>query len=155
MSELKQTIISDMTAAMKARDKVTTGTLRMLKAALQTEETSGAKHELDDQQVLAVIAREIKRRRESADVYAENGRPELAEAELAEVAVLEKYQPKQLDDAELTALLDDVVSTVEADSGQPASMASMGPVMKAAKEKAAGRVDGKRLSEAVRARLQG
>lgn len=153
MTDLKATIVSDMTAAMKARDKDTVGALRMLKAAIQTEEVSGTKHELSDEEVLRVIEREVKKRRESAQMYTDNNRPELAEKELAEAEVFSRYQPKQLDDAELSALVDESVAEVAGDEG--ASMKIMGQVMKSAKEKAAGRVDGKRLSEAVKARLQG
>ncbi|WP_295624723.1 GatB/YqeY domain-containing protein [uncultured Corynebacterium sp.] len=151
MSELKATIVSDMTAAMKARDKATVGALRMLKAAIQTEEVSGSKHELTDEEVLKVIEREIKKRRESAEMYKDNGRPELAEGELAEAEVFARYQPKQLDDDELAALVDDAVAEVAGDG--EASMKQMGQIMKAAQAKAAGRVDGKRLSTAVKARL--
>lgn len=153
MSELKATIVSDMTAAMKARDKATVGALRMLKAAIQTEEVSGTKHELTDAEVLKVVEREIKKRRESAEMYADNGRQELADNELAEAEVFARYQPKQLDDAELAALVDGAVAEVCGD--EPASMKQMGQIMKAAQAKAAGRVDGKRLSGAVKARLQG
>lgn len=134
---------------MKARDKDTTGTLRMLLSALTQEETTGTKHELNDEEVLKVIAREIKKRRESADVYAENGRQELADVELKEAGILEAYQPTQLDDEELNALIDDAIAEV----GGEASMKQMGQIMKAATAKAAGRVDGKRLSTAVKSRL--
>ncbi|MCT1548129.1 GatB/YqeY domain-containing protein [Corynebacterium amycolatum] len=153
MSELKNTIVSDMTAAMKARDKKTVAALRMLKAAIQTEEVSGSKHELTDDEVLRVIEREVKKRRESAEMYAENGRQELADAELAEAEVFARYQPEQLDDDAVKNLVAESVAEVAGD-GTP-SMKIMGQVMKVAKEKAAGQVDGKRLSEAVKAALQG
>lgn len=153
MSELKQKIIADMTAAMKARDKDTVGALRMLKAAIQTEEVSGAKHELTDAEVLRVIEREVKKRRESAEMYSENGRQELADAELAEAEVFARYQPAQLDDDALTALVNSAVAEVAGDDAP--NMKMMGQVMKLAKEKAAGQADGKRLSEAVKSALQG
>lgn len=153
MSELKKTIVSDMTAAMKARDKETVAALRMLKAAIQTEEVSGAKHELTDDEVLRVIEREVKKRRESAEMYAENGRQELADAELAEAKVFARYQPEQLDDDALNNLVADAVAEVAGDDTP--NMKMMGQVMKLAKEKAAGQADGKRLSEAVKAALQG
>ncbi|STC69433.1 GatB/YqeY domain-containing protein [Corynebacterium pilosum] len=148
MSDLKNKIREDMKTAMKAKDKDRLGAIRMLLAAIQTEETSGTKHELSDDDVLKVIAREIKKRRESADIYKENGRDDLAEAELAEVAVLEDYQPEQLSDDELNSLVDDAIAETGA-----TSMKEMGQVMKVATEKAAGRADGKRLSSAVKARL--
>ncbi|CAB0787360.1 GatB/YqeY domain-containing protein [Corynebacterium diphtheriae] len=153
MSELKNKIRADLTTAMKAREKERTGTLRMLLAAIQTEETSGSKHELTDEDVLKVIAREIKKRRESAEVYAEAGRSELADAETNEANILAKYQPQQLDDDELAALVAEAVVQVKAELGEDISMKQMGQVMKLATAQAAGRADGKRLSTAVRAAL--
>lgn len=152
MSELKNKIRADLTTAMKAREKERTGTLRMLLAAIQTEETSGSKHELTDEDVLKVIAREIKKRRESAEVYAEAGRSELADAETNEANILAEYQPQQLDD-ELAALVAEAVAQVKAELGEDVSMKQMGQVMKLATAQAAGRADGKRLSTAVRAAL--
>ncbi|MGD7002167.1 GatB/YqeY domain-containing protein [Corynebacterium halotolerans] len=154
MSELKTQIRDDLKTAMKAREKERTGTIRMLLAAIQAEETTGTKHELTDDDVLKVIAREIKKRRESAEVYRENDRPELADAELAEVEVLTAYQPKQLDDAGVADLVKVAIAEVAADEGEPVTMKQMGQVMKLATEKAAGRVDGKRLSAQVKAELQ-
>lgn len=156
MSELKSRIRDDLKTAMKAREKQRTGTIRMLLAAIQTEETTGAKHEVTNEDVLKVIAREIKKRRESAEIYTANNRPELAETELAEVAVLEDYQPAQLGDAALATLVDDAVASVAGELGvAPAevSMKQMGQVMKAATAAAASQADGKRLSAAVRAKL--
>lgn len=153
MSELKNKIRVDLTMAMKAREKERTGTLRMLLAAIQTEETSGSKHELTDEDVLKVIAREIKKRRESAEVYAEAGRSELADAETNEANILAEYQPQQLDDDELAALVAEAVAQVKAELGEDVSMKQMGQVMKLATAQAAGRADGKRLSTAVRAAL--
>ncbi|ERA59955.1 hypothetical protein B178_01201 [Corynebacterium diphtheriae DSM 43988] len=125
----------------------------MLLAAIQTEETSGSKHELTDEDVLKVIAREIKKRRESAEVYAEAGRSELADAETNEANILAEYQPQQLDDDELAALVAEAVAQVKAELGEDVSMKQMGQVMKLATAQAAGRADGKRLSTAVRAAL--
>ncbi|MBN4651550.1 GatB/YqeY domain-containing protein [Corynebacterium diphtheriae] len=153
MSELKNKIRADLTTAMKAREKERTGTLRMLLAAIQTEETSGSKHELTDEDVLKVIAREIKKRRESAEVYAEAGRSELADAETNEANILAEYQPQQLDDDDLAALVAEAVAQVKAELGEDVSMKQMGQVMKLATAQAAGRADGKRLSTAVRAAL--
>lgn len=153
MSELKNKIRADLTTAMKAREKERTGTLRMLLAAIQTEETSGSKHELTDEDVLKVIAREIKKRRESAEVYAEAGRSELADAETNEANILAEYQPQQLDDDELATLVAEAVAQVKAEFGEDVSMKQMGQVMKLATAQAAGRADGKRLSTAVRAAL--
>lgn len=148
MSALKDQIRADLKEAMKAKEKERTGTIRMLLAAIQTAETEGSKHEVDDAEIQRIIAREIKKRRESADIYTTNGRDDLAEAELTEASILEVYQPKQLDDDELAKLIDEAIAETGAES-----MAQMGQVMKAATAKAEGRADGKRLSEAVKARL--
>ncbi|MDY5785424.1 GatB/YqeY domain-containing protein [Corynebacterium sp.] len=148
MSELKDKIRADLKDAMKAKEKERTGTIRMLLAAIQTAETEGSKHEVTDEEIQKIIAREIKKRRESAEIYTTNGREELAATELAEAEILEGYQPQQLDDDELAELVDAAV----ADTGAT-SMQQMGQVMKVATEKAAGRADGRRLSDAVRARL--
>ncbi|GAB6951640.1 GatB/YqeY domain-containing protein [Corynebacterium simulans] len=138
---------------MKAREKERTSAIRALLAAIQAEETNGARHELTDEDVLKVIAREIKKRRESAEVYAENGRQELADAELADVPYFEAYQPEQLDDAELDTLVGEAIAEVEAETGETVTIKQMGNVMKVATAKAAGRADGKRLSAAVKAKL--
>lgn len=148
MSTLKEQIRADLKEAMKAKEKERTGTIRMLLAAIQTAETEGSKHEVDDAEIQKIIAREIKKRRESADIYTTNGRADLAETELAEASILEVYQPKQLSDEELAKLIDEAIADTGAES-----MAQMGQVMKAATAKADGRADGKRISEAVKARL--
>ncbi|NLZ58609.1 MAG: GatB/YqeY domain-containing protein [Corynebacterium sp.] len=153
MSDLKAKLREDLTTSMKARDKAKTGTLRMLLSALTQEETSGTKHELTDEDVLKVIAREIKKRRESAEVYAANDRQELADIELTEASILEAYQPVQLTDEELNELIDTSMAEIAEQTGEEVSMRQMGQVMKAATAKAAGRVDGKRLSTAVKSRI--
>lgn len=153
MSDLKAKLREDLTISMKARDKAKTGTLRMLLSALTQEETAGTKHELTDDDVLRIIAREIKKRRESAEVYAANDRQELADIELTEASILEAYQPVQLTDEELTELIDASIAEISEQSGEEVGMRQMGQVMKAATAKAAGRVDGKRLSTAVKSRI--
>ena len=153
MSELKQTIRADLKTAMKAKEKQRTSAIRALLAAIQAEETNGSRHELEDADILKVIAREIKKRRESAEVYEENGRPELAEAELADVPFFEAYQPRQLDESKLQALVKESIAEVEAENGEAPTMKQMGAVMKVANAKAAGQADGKRLSAEVKAQL--
>lgn len=153
MSELKQIIRADLKTAMKAKEKQRTSAIRALLAAIQAEETNGSRHELEDADILKVIAREIKKRRESAEVYEENGRPELAEAELADVPFFEAYQPRQLDESELQALVKESIAEVEAENGEAPTMKQMGAVMKVANAKAAGQADGKRLSAEVKAQL--
>ena len=153
MSELKQTIRADLKTAMKAKEKQRTSAIRALLAAIQAEETNGSRHELEDADILKVIAREIKKRRESAEVYEDNGRPELAEAELADVPFFESYQPRQLDESELQALVKESIAEVEAENGEAPTMKQMGVVMKVANAKAAGQADGKRLSAEVKSQL--
>ena len=153
MSELKQTIRADLKTAMKAKEKQRTSAIRALLAAIQAEETNGSRHELEDADILKVIAREIKKRRESAEVFEDNGRPELAEAELADVPFFEAYQPRQLDESELKALVKDSIAEVEAENGEAPTMKQMGAVMKVANAKAAGQADGKRLSAEVKSQL--
>ena len=153
MSELKETIRADLKTAMKAKEKQRTSAIRALLAAIQAEETNGSRHELEDADILKVIAREIKKRRESAEVYEDNGRPELAEAELAEVPFFEAYQPRQLDESELKVLVKESIAEVEAENGEAPTMKQMGAVMKAANAKAAGQADGKRLSAEVKSQL--
>src|ERR687890_1159426 len=106
MGALKDRLQSDLTAAMRARDELTTATLRMVLTAIGNEEVAGkAARELSDDEVLKVITREAKKRREAADAFTSGGRPDRAERELAEGTVLETYLPAQLSDDELTALV--------------------------------------------------
>ncbi|HEY2165950.1 MAG TPA: GatB/YqeY domain-containing protein [Jatrophihabitantaceae bacterium] len=149
MPELKQRLHADLNAAMKARDELTTATLRMALTAVTTEEVAGKQaRELSDDEVLTVLGREAKKRREAAEAFADAGRTELAERERAEHTVLERYLPAQLDDAELA----DLVRAAIADSGAT-SPAQMGLVMKSAVPAVAGRADGKRVSDEVRRQL--
>ncbi|NNG35787.1 GatB/YqeY domain-containing protein [Nakamurella aerolata] len=154
-AELKQRIRTDLTAAMKSRDQLVTGTLRMALAAITNEEVAGTSaKELTDPDVVRVLTREVKKRNESAEVYAGAGRSELADNERAEAAILERYLPQQLTDAELTDLVDGAVAEVAGGGEQP-GMKQMGQVIKAANDKAAGRADGKRIADAVKQRLSG
>ena len=101
-STLKATLHADLNAAMRQRDQVRTGTLRMVLTAVTNEEVSGTSaRELSDDEVLKVVVKEAKKRREAATAYTDAGRPELAEKEVAELAVLEAYLPAQLSDDEL------------------------------------------------------
>jgi uncharacterized protein YqeY len=134
---------------MRARDELTTATIRMALTAVTNEEVAGkAARELSDDEVLRVLTREAKKRREAAEAFAAANRHELAERERAEGKVLDRYLPAQLDDDELTAL----VTAAIAESGA-ASLRDMGAVMKLVQPKVAGRADGKRVSDEVRQRL--
>ncbi|MDP0399892.1 GatB/YqeY domain-containing protein [Tsukamurella strandjordii] len=153
MSEVKAAIRDDLKTAMKAKDTLVTGTLRMLLSAIQNEETSGTAHALTDEEFLKVVAREVKKRGEAAEIFTANGRDELAEKERAEAEVMSRYLPKQLSEDELNSLVDDAVAQVKADLGEDPTVRNMGQIMKIANAKAAGAADGKRLSAAVKARL--
>jgi uncharacterized protein YqeY len=151
VSELKDRLQSDLTTAIRGRDEVTTATLRMALAAITTEEVAGASaRELSDDEVLTVLARESKKRREAAEAFGSAGRGELADRERAEGTVLDRYLPTQLGDAEIT----DLVAVAIAETGAT-GMRQIGAVMRVAQEKAAGRADGKRLSTEVRRQLTG
>jgi uncharacterized protein len=149
VSELKDRLQSDLTTAMRGRDELTTATLRMALAAITTEEVSGSSaRALSDDEVLKVLAREAKKRREAAEAFGSAGRDELAERERAEGGVLDRYLPTQLDDAAIAEL----VAAAIAETGAT-GMPQMGAVMKVAQGKAAGRADGKRLSTHLRRQL--
>lgn len=154
MAELKSQLRADLTAAMKAQDKLRTATLRMLLAAIQTEEVSGKEsRELSDDEVLKVLAREARKRAESAAIYTENGRGELAAEEHAEARIIGEYLPAPLTEAELADVIDTAIAQVAEQIGERPHMKHMGQVMKAATAIAAGKADGARLSAAVKDRL--
>jgi uncharacterized protein len=148
-STLKSTLHADLNAAMRQRDQVRTGTLRMVLTAVTNEEVSGTSaRELSDDEVLKVVVKEAKKRREAASAYTDAGRPELAEKEVAELGVLEDYLPAQLSDDELEALVAQAVQTTGA-----TGMGQMGAVMKATQPLVAGRAEGGRVAAAVKKAL--
>ncbi|MFN8071700.1 MAG: GatB/YqeY domain-containing protein [Mycobacterium sp.] len=154
MAELKEKLRVDLTEAMKSRDKLRTATLRMLLAAIQTEEVSGKQaRELTDEDVLKVLARESKKRSEAAEIYTQNGRGELAAEEHAEGRIIDEYLPTPLTDAEVADVVDTAIAQVAEEIGERPSVKQMGQVMKAATAIAAGKADGSRLSAAVKNRL--
>lgn len=132
---------------MKARDAERVGTLRMVMASMKNTQVEKG-HELSDEEVLEVLAREAKRRRESIEAYEGAGRTDLADKEKAELVVLQTYLPEQLSEEQLTAFVDEAIAETGADSPQ-----QMGLVMKALMPKVKGRADGSVLSALVRARL--
>jgi uncharacterized protein len=152
MAALKDQLRSDLTQAMRDRDELRTATLRMALTSVTTEEVSGAEaRELSDDEVLKVLGREAKKRREAAEAFDDAGRTELADRERAEGQVLDGYLPTQLGDDELAALVAAAVATVRA-SGQDGPRA-MGAVMKVLQPQVNGRADGGRVAAAVRAEL--
>ncbi|MGH3847774.1 MAG: GatB/YqeY domain-containing protein, partial [Pseudonocardiaceae bacterium] len=113
MAELKSQLRADLTEAMKTQDKLRTATLRMLLAAIQTEEVSGKQsRELSDDEVLKVLARESRKRGEAAEIYTQNGRGELAATEHAEARVIDEYLPPPLNDGELVDVVDTAIAQV-------------------------------------------
>jgi len=147
MPMLRDSIANDMRDAMKARDSARVATLRLLMAAITNVEKEKI-HQLDDDEVLEVIAREAKRRRESIEAFDKGGRPDLVEKETAELRVLETYLPERLSDEELATLVDQAIA--ETGASQPKQM---GEVMKALMPKLRGRADGAQVSALVRSRL--
>ena len=148
---LKSTLQAELQTAIRERDQVRAGTLRMALTAVTNEEVAGKEaRELSDDDVLKVITKEAKKRREAATAYTDAKRPELAERELAELAVLEAYLPQQLSDNELDALVAEAVQETGA-TGMP----QMGLVMKVVQPRVAGRAEGGRIAAAVRKALAG
>ncbi|MGM9860826.1 MAG: GatB/YqeY domain-containing protein [Muribaculaceae bacterium] len=144
--DLFETINNDIKKAMLARDKVTLEALRGIKKEfLEAKTAPGANGELSDDTALKILTKMAKQRRESAKIYSEQNRPELASAELAEVAVIEQYLPKQLSDEELTAELTKIIAAVGA-----SSPADMGKVMGTATKALAGRAEGRAISAKVK-----
>ena|SRR5256885_3197370 len=155
MAPLKERLQADLTTAMKNRDRTRVATLRMALTGVATEEVSGeSARELTDDEVMRVINREMRKRKEAAEAFAGAGRAEQAQAELAEADVLAEYLPKQLADAELEALVAEAVAEVTGQLGAAPTQKQMGQVMKAAGAKVAGRAEGARVAASVRAKLQ-
>ena len=148
MTELKERLRADLTDAMRSRDQVRLRTLRMALASISNEEVSGTAHELSDDEVVKVLTREAKKRREAADAFAAAGRTDQAAAERAEGDVLAGYLPAQLSDDEIAGL----VTAAIAETGA-SGMSDLGKVMKAVTPQTAGRADGSRVAAEVRRQL--
>ncbi|HXD32834.1 MAG TPA: GatB/YqeY domain-containing protein [Pyrinomonadaceae bacterium] len=145
---LKQQIISDLTASMKAQDAARTSTLRMVKASVMNREIEKGS-ELDDEEMSKLLRSMVKQRRDSIEQYEKGGRPELAEKEQAEITVIEAYLPQAASQDEIET----AVSAAIAETGA-SSMKDMGRVMKAAQALLAGKnADGRQVSEIVKAKL--
>lgn len=151
MAELKDRLRSDLTVSMRGRDELRTATIRMVLTAVTNAEVAGAQaREITDDEVVGVLAKEAKKRRDAADAFRQGGRPDLAEREDAEAAVIAGYLPAPLTDDELDALVDAAVAETGA-----TSLREMGAVMKRLATDVAGRADGARVAAAVKARLAG
>jgi uncharacterized protein len=146
---LKEQVHEQMTAALRAGDKLRLGALRMLAAAITNREKE-ILHELSDDEVREVAGKEVKKRSESIEAFGSAGRTELAEKERAEREILRPFAPEQLSDPEVDTLIDEAISSTEA-----SSMKEMGAVMGAVMASAKGKVDGSLVQRKVRERLGG
>ena len=151
VSDLKQRLRTDLTAAIKGRDPMTSSTLRMALAAVQNAEMAGATpRELTDEDVQGVLGTEVKRRKEAADAFRGAGREEQAAKEESEAEILRAYLPQQLSPDDLAAAVTDAIAETGASDPK-----AMGQVMKAVMAKVQGRADGKAVSAEVRRQLSG
>lgn len=149
MAELKNRLRADLTASMKARDELRTRTIRMVLSSVSNEEVAGkSARELTDDEVLSVITKEAKKRRDAAEAFEAAGRAEQAAAERAEGEVLAGYLPAQLSDEELTAIVSAAIDATGA-SGP----AAMGQVMKVVRPQVAGQAEGGRVAAEVKRQL--
>lgn len=153
---LKERLRADLTAAMKARDTLTTSTLRLALAAITTAEVAGTRaKELSDAEIVTVLQKEVRKRGEAAEAFAGAGRDEQAAKERAEAQVLSGYLPQKLTDAEVDDLVAAAVAAVTASTGAAPTMRQMGLVIKDVQARAAGRADGSRIAAAVKLALSG
>ncbi len=152
MASVKDQIQSDLTSAIRAKDQLTAGTLRMVLAAITNEEVSGKEaRTLNDQELITVLNREAKKRKEAAAAYVDAKRQDLADKEEAELKVIQNYLPEALSEAELAKIIADAVAQVTS-SGQSGPSA-MGAVMKLVTPQVSGRADGAQVAAAVKAAL--
>ena len=145
---LADQINTDLTTAMKAREKEKTAALRNIKKVLIEAKTASSTHEVDDQEVIKLIQKLAKQGSDSAKLYRDQGREDLAAEEMAQVEVFESYLPRQLSDAELTAAVQAIIASTGA-----TSMKEMGKVMGMASKQLAGKADGKAVADKVKALL--
>ena len=152
MTSLKDQIQADLTAAIKAKDSLTSGTIRMVLSAITNEEVSGKEARvLTDQDVITVLTREAKKRKEAATAYDDAKRPELADKERAELEIIQNYLPEALSADELSKIISDAVA--QATAAGASGMAAMGAVMKLVTPQVAGRADGGEVAAAVKSAL--
>jgi len=152
MSALKDQLHTDLTTAMKGRDQVTAATIRMALTAITNEEVAGkVSRELSDEDVLTVLGREAKKRRESAEAYDSAARPELADRERAELVVLARYLPAQMSEDDVRAIVD--VAVAEAAATGVTGGQAMGAVMKLVQPQIKGKADGGVVAGLVRSAL--
>lgn len=142
---LEKQVIEEIKAAMKAKDTVALQALRALKSAFMLEKTTGADHSLSPEQAMKIVQKQVKQRKDSADIFIKQGRQDLANPELTEAAILEKFLPEALSEEEIQKVVAEVIERLGAES-----MKDMGKVMGIVSKQLAGRADGKTISGIVR-----
>jgi len=145
---LQQEVMTKLKEAMKAKDKVALESLRAIKSAILLAQTSGDSKELSNEDEIKLVQKLVKQRKDSAALYTEQGRADLAEPELAQVAVLEQFLPEQMGEDELKIIIADIISKTGA-----TGMKDMGKVMGMASKQLAGKADGKAISNVVKSLL--
>ena len=154
MAAIKDRLKKELVAALKARDEARKSTVRMALAAIANEEVAGkSARELSEAEEQAVLAREVSKRKDSAEAYTAGNRPELAAKELSEAEILAEFLPQQLTEAEIAAIVDEEVAAAASALGAQPTMRQMGLVMKAVTPRIAGRGDGKTAAALVKAAL--
>jgi uncharacterized protein YqeY len=142
---LETRIMEDLKEAMKAKDQAAMRGIRAIKSAILLFKTDGSGNELDEANEIKLLQRLVKQRQDSLDIYTQQNRADLAQVEKDEIAVIMRYLPKQLEGAELEAVIKDIITAVGA-----SSVKDMGKVMGAANQQLAGKADGKSISEVVK-----
>lgn len=137
--------MDDLKTAMKAKDEVALRSIRAIKAAILVVKTDGSGSVIDEAREVAILQKLVKQRRESLDIFEREGRPELAQKEREEIAVIEKYLPKMMDVSEIEAALNDIIAATGAEGAK-----DFGKVMGLASKQLAGKADGKLISETAR-----
>ena len=151
-ASIKSRLQADLTVSMKARDEIATSTIRMLRAAITNAEVAGSEAiQLTDDQAIAVLQSEAKKRTEAAEVYEQAGRAESAAKERAELLVIERYLPAAMSDDELHAIVNDEVAKAAASGAE--GQRAMGQVIKAVRERAGAAADGSRIAAMVKSAL--
>ena len=145
---LQQKVMEDIKGAMRAKDAVALEALRAIKSAILLAQTESSSKDLSEKDELKILQKLVKQRRDSAQIFTEQNRADLAEPELNQAKIIEKFLPEQLSEEEITAIVKQVISATGA-----ASMSDMGKVMGAANAKIAGRADGKTISTIVKREL--
>ncbi|MBL7792738.1 MAG: GatB/YqeY domain-containing protein [Saprospiraceae bacterium] len=146
---LEERIMEDLKTAMKAKDQAAMRGIRAIKAALLLAKTDGSGDAMTPEREIKILQKLVKQRKESMEIYVQQNRPDLAQVEQEEIAIIEQYLPKQMDEAELEAALRPIIQEVGATSAK-----DMGKVMAAASKALAGKADGKMISAVVKKLLE-